>query len=424
MENDELISFTLNNFKFKYRLNGNLIRSFNSNLDPVDNCPVIEDFGDIYPYLALYGNNDTCKNEILEVLNSSKIYNNLYIEKNGLLNLFHNHDWLFTFSEMYSVTNDDFYLKNLKKSLLEIQRLTTASNFVILDYYKVRRQNTINRKLLFKSANPFNMGFYEIFFEYMTLSGDYCFLDFLEKTVKSTLNLYVTKKNHLFSRNFTSKSSLINEFLLFFSSYQARLFKDNTNAIFGLLSLKSFERFDFLKLVIENWYNAMCSNFLIDDGRVYNYSNDNSSDNLKSSFSLIDVLLELKEIIGLDKLSNSINNIIKYQLSSKLANGLFPESKSSRAAHLDANVDFCVSLYKSSIFLNNKKYYNEFISLKKSILDAFKTENGFVLYVDGSNRIIDDRIIVKYQSLILKLTLIPNTFKKISQFNYDLLKDR
>ena len=424
MENDELISFTLNNFKYKFRINGNLIRSFNSNLEPVDNCPVIEDFGDIYPYIALYDNSDSCKDEIIEVLNSSKIHNNLYLEKNGLLNLFHNHDWLFTFSEMYSVTNDNFYLINLKKSLLEIERLATASNFVILDYYKVRRQNKINRKIFFKSSNPFNVGFYEIFSEYMFLSGDYCFMDFLEKSVKSTLKLNIRNGNHFLSRNFTTKSFPFNQILLSFSAYQARLFKDNTNAIFGLLSLKSFEQFDYLKLVIENWYNAICSNFLMDDGSVYNYSNDDGSDNLKSSFSLIDVLLELKEIIDFDKLSNSINNIINHQLSLKLANGLFPESKSYKVAHLDANVDFCVSLYKSSIFLHNKKYYDECISLKKTILDAFKTKNGFVLYVDGNNRIIDDRIIVKYQSLILKLTLIPNSFKKISQFNYDLLKDR
>ena len=105
-----------------------------------------------------------------------------------------------------------------------------------------------------------------------------------------------------------------------------------------------------------------------------------------------------------------------------MTNGLYPENRYTKIAHLDANVDFCVSLYKSGVIID-ESFKKDALELKQSILERFRTPNGYVLYVDENNKIVDDRIIVKYQALLLKLFLLKEDLKT-SDKEWDLLKDR
>ena len=94
-------------------------------------------------------------------------------------------------------------------------------------------------------------------------------------------------------------------------------------------------------------------------------------------------------------------------LDRQWVSGLFPEIPSGRRDHLDANVDLVVALSKLYAITSDAKYAESARRCKAAIL-GLHVRLWYCMAVDAEERIVDSRIVVKYQGLLLKLALLPD----------------
>ena len=179
---DEIIS----NFN-NYHKDGFLIRSFDKDLNIYDSEKVIEDYGDIIPYLYYFDGKDFSNQILNNILNSNYVKDGVYI-KNGLIKIFYNHDWLMTFFEMYKLTGELKYLENLELGIKKLLERNISNGFLIDECNQSYRSTSLKSTL--KTSSPYNLGLVEILSELGLILNKKEYIDKSTEFLNKVLNTH------------------------------------------------------------------------------------------------------------------------------------------------------------------------------------------------------------------------------------------
>ena len=132
---------------------------------------------------------------------------------------------------------------------------------------------------------------------------------------------------------------------------------------------------------------------------------------LKAAFSALDLLVDLHAAgVGEGRALDLAREIAAAWLPLQWPEGLFPAAPQADYDHLDANVDMAVALVKLAALegTDTEPLASAADRCRRAILEHHAAPAGYVLAVDREGRVVDGRVLVKYQALLTKLALLPD----------------
>lgn len=400
---------------------GVLLTSLTQQGLPLNQMPMIDDFGDLLPFAWHFGERSFIDEQL------SHAYQ--YLERGlfkyeGKIKLFHNHDWLLGLLDIYRQAKTPSVMKLAEEGATRIGESFFCGNFLSDEI-----PSYSNLYGVLVGASPFNGGYIELWVEMYLHTGSERYLNYAIKLFNGWSQHSVFIKNGVFPRKRSARYDFIDSLSVPFSTLKSRLFKDNTNIIWGFLELYKITSQDQIREAIVQWLNGFEKYFfnygqvalmLSHKGKLYDIS-------LKAAFSSLDLLCDLaNEDIQRRKCIKLGESIAKYWLSLQWETGLFPEIPCKSFDHIDANVDMVVALNKLTALTCEQKYSLAAKKCSEAILKYHYTGLGYCLSVNEQGEVVNGEIRVKYQGLLTKLALLPEDPKEIysNQDIFDLLRDR
>ena len=420
LSNNSWINNIIHNFQSSYLENNIIISKINTKGVIIDHEPLIADFGDILPFLNFFGLSQFATTQIQTAKNF--LWHGLY-KTNNRVNLFNNHDWLLGLLDLYRQQNDVEYLNMAEEAAQTLIKVFFKKGFLLDEPYSIHSFRSFVGRAL-----PFNGGYIELWIELYQYTKKEIYLDAAHKLARTWTNTSFFKKYGLFERRQSVRSAALSTFINKKTGVRVQLFKDNTNMAWSLLSLYNVSKENYIKESLDKWINGFES-LLLNDGQVYLNINGKMQPwdiSLKAAFSSIDLFCDIitAKDFNNEKLIKISNTIADYWISLRWNNGLFPENSEADVDHLDANVDMSVALSRLCLLTDNHYYWQVAQQCKESLLKAHVTPYGYCMAVDKNGNIKDDRIIIKYQSLLTKLAFLPEHITNFDEEDLALLRDR
>lgn len=416
IDSNAIIEKILHHFKSTYDIDGIWRSSFSGMTgECIDQKPLIDDFGDVSPLLLKYGETKLVKRHF----DNSKLFldGGLFCYKNEI-KLFDNHDWLLGLIDAYRQSNDDEYLNMATEAVR-----TLINNFLIDGILIDKKISFKNLDCFLGKANPYNGGFIELFIELYEITGDGFYLELSENSVIAWTNTPYFKRVGIFPNIASQRFRNLNVILKFKSKVASRLFKNNTNLVYSIISLYELTNSIQWRTILLKWLDGF-ERLMFDNGKVnmiVPHLGAPKLNDLKGGFSAFDILCDLYNVnIARGKTLSMATKIADYWIGLQWENGLWPISEGKNENHIDANTDFAIALTKFYSITKNSTYWEAYLRAKKALFKYHYTRFGYVMSVDNKGNCVNSEIKVKYQSLILKLTLFPE--KPIDVYKDELLK--
>ena len=369
-----------------------------------DDEPLIADFGDVLPFMEHFGRQKFVRKQI--DLARSYLKSSLY-SQNGRVRLFSNHDWLLGLLELHRITGESSFLRTARDGATEL-----IQNFVIKGLLVDEAPSWRHPRTLLCAASPFNGGYIELLIELHRETGAPIFKNAAEQLAAAWVDTADFKRRGLFSRQLCAYSRTIGTLLRPATQMRARLFKDNTNLVWGLLDLFLATRGKIWETAINSWILQFEKNWL-NDGLPYLWLDNHFSGKqvlLRAAFSTIDLFCDLAmNSFSADHALNLARRIADRWLESQWENGLFPEYPGCNFDHLDSNVDMSVALMKLAALTSDSSYSTAAAKTANATVTIHQANRGLVLSVSREGAVADSRIFVKYQALALKLAILPKS---------------
>jgi hypothetical protein len=387
---------------------GLLVTSLDSSGKILDPEPLVADFGDALPFLACFGMSAFVVSQLEKA--QPFLRDGLY-ERSGRTALFFNHDWLLCLIELSNTLNV------LQQAKLAISRI--VERFFVKNFLLDSEPTLLSPRTWLGRASPFNMGYIELFLELQ----DPELLSVSRRVAHSWCNTDFFKNNGLFRPRWSILRPSLEGWISIFCSGDVLLFKDNTNAAWSLIALCRCDRNGGWEEELSAWVNGFESHFW-NKGDVYLQLDKKLCGrdiSLKAAFSSIDLLCDAYLLNCNAHYLGLAGAVADRWLDRQWTNGLFPASQGLEYDHLDANVDMAVSLLKLGGLTGDQRYSDSSHRCKNAVLKLHESENGYVLSIYANGNQKDRRIIVKYQTLLLKLALLPSSAESLLN-NFDVLR--
>ncbi|MCK1397434.1 hypothetical protein IVB45_07880 [Bradyrhizobium sp. 4] len=382
---------------------GLLITALSSDGAIVDPTPLIADFGDVLPFLAHFGRRDFVERQIKAA--RPHLSNSLFRNR-GRIRLFDNHDWLLGLLELHELTGDASLLALARDGAFTLIKTMFIDDFLVDGTIEWRDARTWLRP-----ASPFNGGYIELWLELYAATGDPGFVQASRRLAARWIETEDFRETGIFHRVPCSYSSAASRLAGYATTSRARLFKDNTNFVWGLLSLWQATAEERWRHAITDWLRGFRSLFL-NEGDVFLWlgrQRDGHDVSLKAAFSSIDLLCDLY-LGGVQEGALELAfAIARRWVTHQWANGLFPETPDGERDHLDANVDMAIALLKLGGVSGRSDYVEQARKTANAVIRYHSSPLGLVQAVGKDGQVRDSRIIVKYQGLALKLALAPES---------------
>jgi len=367
---------------------------------------IFPDFGDFAPFFLYFGEGKFVDEQV-------SIFKGIL--KNGVL-----------VSEFPS-----FGIKNLAKSYEYTDLL-----FGLIDYYAFKKDKESFDLLLNtadSAAGIFNFGggtssfyhtglrarvpvfdtrdatFMEIFADLHKLVPDKKYLDFALNIYERLIKTDLYKKHGLFptwDANFFVKTVLDPKGNKFNA---AQIHKNNSNALFALLSLYKETKSESVLKTIFTVINNLKNKATAGGGgvlEIYRPGRPSEQTSLSSSFSVLDFLCDFYHFQKRKEDLDYAENIAKYWMARQGKTGLFPEFGGGKISFFDAETDMCVALYKLGELTGNQSYRAAADKCLNGIIE-FHGKNDYVLGVDvGSGAVVNNAQRTKFIALFLKLLIL------------------
>jgi hypothetical protein len=400
---------------------GLIVTSLDAKGNITNSEPLIADFGDVLPFLYYFGQEEFA----LEQVRRAKpfLWHGLY-SRNGLIQAFYNHDWLLGLLELYQLSNEAWLLDMATEGVETLYRCLGYKN-VILD----SRPNWRSWRNWLPRANPFNGGYIEIWVELYKCTGDHKYLEQARALAQAWIRTPFFERHGLFRRiEIVGLDRVSNIMARFSQGGLVQLFKDNTNLVYGLLALFQQTGETCWLDALERWVEAF-THYFWNNGNVYLWLDrdlNGHEPHLKASFSALDLLCDLHHAgvggKGPLQLAKAIGD---FWLEQQWPSGLFPEKPGATIDHLDANVDMIVALTKLSYLVDNQDYEESARRCQSALLELHSSPYGYVQAVGRDGQIVDNRVIVKYQGLLLKTAILREGFANPYDVSkWALIRDR
>lgn len=400
---------------------GMLVTSFDGRGHVIDDHSLIPDFGDVLPFLWYFGAHEFVAGQLRRA--PQYLEGGLY-KQNGRVRLFSNHDWLLGLLSLYQQSHDQNLLAWAEEGAHSVAMRFFRGDLLI-DELPVDG----SWQSMMHPASPFNGGFIELWIDLYRLTGNMSYLEWSQRLARGWIDTSTFRKQGIFARKLCTRSTYCDYFASRFATLKARLFKDNTNLIWGLLALARESKDPVWREAIVHWVSGFETYFL-NDGKVYLNIDQHMrgyDPSLKAAFSSMEVMSDLY-LAGIEapRVRTLACRIADHWLKLQWDNGLFPEQPEGAHDHLDANLDFIVALYKLSAITGHPGYQEAADRCASALLKLHLTPQGYCLAVNARDEVVNQRIIVKYQALLIKLALLPRDVGSLlhDSQRLELLRDR
>lgn len=365
----------------------------------INDTPVIADFGDILPFAAVLGEETFVRAQ----LNAAQPFlrDGLYAE-HGVIQGFFNHDYLLGLIDLATVLNDE-------DLLISAENAAEALNQHLLRNGYLLRQSP-SRPILDRTS-PFNGGFIELYVDLAERTGRLAWIDVAQAQAERWIANRFFQRHGLFRRIEFAAPSLVTDVIgRFANDPLVRLMKDNSNLVSGLVALYRARPSKDLKLAILHWLSGL-RHWMITDGDtvMMHLSREFKAydPDLRAANAVIELLLDIYQHVEQDQDWLVLaRKIAERWLGSRWENGVLPLIIGGPTDHLDANLDFAIALFNLSEVTGETRWELEGEQIITALIDLHQQPYGYAVAINQDGSIYDTRVIVKYQGLLLKLTLI------------------
>ncbi|HEY6816352.1 MAG TPA: hypothetical protein VI168_12490 [Croceibacterium sp.] len=366
----------------------------------LDAEPLIADFGDVLPFMARFGETAFALDQVERA--REHLSNGLYREPNGRVRLFSNHDWLLGLIELHELTGERSFLDAAAAGARSIIEQFERGGLLLDELPALSRPRT-----LLQRSSAFNLGYVELLVDLHVLTGDVNFLDAARRISRAYARTDYFQAHGVLGTVFCSWSRTVDRAASRAAQMRSLLFKDNTNGIWSLLALHLAQPDPALARTIERWIAGFEAAYW-NGGDVHLWrTKDGPRDvALRSAFASLDLLCDL-HLAGFGRAMELGTAIGDRWLAHQWSNGLFPETPGGVRDHVDCNTDMSVSLMKLAGITGEARFAESARRSAHAVVALHETEAGLVLSVGPDGAPVDSRIVVKYQSLALKLALLP-----------------
>ena len=375
--------------------------------------PIIKDLGDYLPFFLYFGYTSYCRQHVRDI--TSQLHNGLLPAQSKLFRIrvtstYDHSDYLLGLMDYLNYVTDPEIETSLKLTLEAVWRKFFDRRFP---------SSYISAPL--GVALPFfdtKDGMYmEIFADYYKTRKEDKFRDralslwrTLQKVrAKSKVQLLPVLVRHQSIKGWALGSmSRIRA-----QSHTIRVMKNNTNSLFGALSLFEIVASDEIARSIREWVEALTKYMITREGMVYNFGKlkDGSvspfGPNLTAAFAVIDLLCDLSRCFDEERYLGRAEIIAKFWLSLQGKTGLFPLEPNGRASYLDSETDMIVALQKLHDLSGDPIYAEAAQRTFEGILKYHKRTSGYVLSVDTEKGdVVDGMLKTKFICLLLKVFIL------------------
>ena len=244
--------------------------------------------------------------------------------------------------------------------------------------------------------NPFNGGYIELWLELLEHTHDAAWLERAERLARGWSCTEAFEHSGVFCRIESTHSTALAATLEQASTLKARLFKDNTNLVWGILALHQRTGEPRWRRVLSRWLSGFEAHFW-NAGNVFLLLDPalrGREPSLKAAFSSIDLLCDFHHAGVEPQRSLALAAAAAdFWLTQQWPNGLFPEQPGGGRDDLDANVDLTVALWKLHALTGEDRYRVAATRCRSALLELHAGPYGYGLAVDQAGRVVDRQII-------------------------------
>lgn len=397
------------------------------NKDQIVPNHIFPDLGDFLPFLLYFGEKELILNQI-DIFKKTLRDGRLVSEfpSFGVTNLVKSYEYSDLLLGLY-----DYYLADRKKESRDL--LLANVNMAIKSFNLDGNLSSFyypKYGIHFPIIDTRDGTFIEIFTELYTLENDKTYLEIAKNIYKRLKSSAFYKENKLFPvyipTNYIGSLLRSNKFKTI------TICKNNTNTLFGLLSLYSQEKneellLDIYSMIYEIKKRATVSGF----GIIQNPSqaSQNNYAMLTASFPLIDFLCDFYMKIKDQEMLSLAKEMALFWIKLQGQTGLFPLHSNRKESFLDSETDMYVALSKLYEITKEEIYKNSAEKCLDGII-KFHGSNDYILGVNiDSGEIMNTTQRTKFISLFLKALILKIELQKGSKIYEDdklfnLLKDR
>lgn len=423
--------------------NGERLNSFYDSVDGrvVDFSSLIEDFGDIVPFLFLCNKKYLAESEfsfLKKSLDNDILHINL---KKGKRWIVHTYDWTDLILGLvdYYILSNDVDAKTLATKLIDRwervfvhEQCVTGQALKLGDkLYSLPLSRGLDvgmfPELLVKYSQLIENNKKEI---YINLSRK--IIDFFTSS-----DFFIT--TGLFPDSYKIKPNFFEKTIFFYKIKsdlfnQATLFKNNTNTLASVISIWNETRDGYYLEIIDKWIDGVKNHMTDNDGFIGLKWSKKENKIIHGpgdlNFQVIDLMCDMHNLSGAMKYLNFAKKLADLWLSKQSEIGFIPHylyGDKSNYAMSDTQTDFSVALFKLYALTGEKKYFDCSCLILNAIEKFMYLPHGMANWVDAnSGVVIDSTCKTKFLILSLKGWLAKNNVNLIykDMVFTELLSDR
>lgn len=384
----------------------------------VDATPLVADLGDTVPFLVRFGLVDAALEQAQ--LSRRHLWHGLFCWQ-GRVRLFDNHDFLLGLLDLFDATGQPWLLDLIHEGIDTLERHFEEKGLLIDELIGGRRSGLA-------SASPFNGGYVELCVDLHALTGEQRMLDRALRWARAWTETGFFVRHGLFAHFNLPRAPVVGVVRSWVSRVgPIRLFKDNTNLVWSLAVLHRATGEPWLRSAVIHFIDGF-ERLLWNQGRVRQFLGlGQSGFDLKAATASIDLLCDLSYMGFVPERTLCLAQSIADDCGLvRWTNGLMPQTERAGRDHLDCMTDLGIALWKLSELTGDASVRREVWRGWRAMLAAHETPHGFVTAVGPDGEVADDRVIVKYQGLLLKSALLDSLDTTIygDQTLWSLLRDR
>lgn len=348
---------------------------------------ILDDFGDVAPFIATFGGEDMCINH-LNYLKTKKTYKNFkhaFAYTDLILGLI----WYSRIGEHSQIASDlaveisEYFIKKwIKRGCIGSRRIN---------------------KMLLPVLNGVDSTFVEVWTEMYRLTGDIKYKVRAIATAEEFRNLISVSKESLIPKNSVHVNLLGKSFDKQITlKGNVKVMKDNTNYLFGLLDLYRLTADKECLITIKEITEILKHKF--ESKNFTNFLTQKDVFELLPSFATIDFCADAYEVTKDRFFLEFATDLSDYWISlQRPETGLMPLFSNKNASFFDCETDMSVALSKMYEITNNETYGKSSESLLTGILNFHRNERGYVDSVDiETGEPLTDLVKTKFVALLIK----------------------
>ncbi len=377
-----------------WRQPGGMLATIYRGRECLDATPLVADLGDTAPFLAALGR----PNEALALARAACPHLRRGLFRRGeRAYLFDNHDLVLGWLELFEHTGEAWLLERSRDALDSVRRECEVSGRLV-DWGDGKRHAW--------RASSFNAGFIEVAVDLHRATGDDTYLTWARRWARHILQSRSFRRHGLWSRFDTPRVKLVGAVLGRLSRLGSwRMFKDNTNCVWGLLALHLRAPEPELAAAIARFVRVVGELFQR-HGHVPQLAARDPVFDLSANVFVVDLLADIAQFTGQSDALELAVRIADSLEQRRWGNGLLPRGSGQAGDHLDIMTDYGIALCKLHSLRAGEHWRDQAVLGWHATWKQHQSEHGLVLSVDGAGHIVDERVFVKYQFLATKALLV------------------